>query len=81
MYSLILKGYLAVKTKIHNFMSNERGDASVIAVIMIIVIVIALVAIFKDGITKVVNGLMTKITESVGGAVSGVESGEGIPIG
>ena len=68
MNSLILKGYLAAKTKIHNFMNNERGDASVIAVIMIIVIVIALVAIFKDGITDIVKKLMAQIT----GGISGV---------
>lgn len=43
-----------------NFMKEEDGMGTV-EVILIIVVLIALVAIFKNGITSVVNDIMKKI--------------------
>lgn len=45
---------------------NEDGETNLVAILLIIVVTVALVAIFKDRITDLVNTIFDKIEKSVG---------------
>lgn len=51
--------------KIKGFMSDERGITSV-EIILILVVLIALVLIFKEQMTKIVNDIFKTITSQSG---------------
>ena len=56
---------LALRKKAADFMKNEEGETNLVAILLIIVVTVALVAIFKDRITDLVNGIFDKIGKEV----------------
>lgn len=47
------------------FMKDEKGEVNLIAILLIIVVTVALVAIFKEQITNMVNGIFENIGEGI----------------
>ncbi|MCI6582187.1 MAG: Flp1 family type IVb pilin [Oscillospiraceae bacterium] len=56
---------LALRKNAADFMKNEEGETNLVAILLIIVVTVALVAIFKDRITDLVNGIFDKIGKEV----------------
>ena len=56
---------LALRKHAADFMKNEEGETNLVAILLIIVVTVALVAIFKDRITDLVNGIFDKIGKEV----------------
>lgn len=56
---------LALRKNADDFMKNEEGETNLVAILLIIVVTVALVAIFKDRITDLVNGIFDKIGKEV----------------
>lgn len=63
----MLKGYFYIKNRVDNFLREESGEASLIAIILVIVVVIALAGIFRDELTKIVTDLIDRIRASING--------------
>lgn len=59
--------YFRAKERINNFMREESGEASLIAVILIVVVVIALAVLFRDSLTGIVNDLLDGIESDIAG--------------
>lgn len=57
---------LAVKKQGVDFIKNEDGETNLVAILLIIVVTVALVAVFKDRITDVLNTIFDKISSEVG---------------
>lgn len=62
----LLNGLYRLKNKVNNFLKDEAGESNIIAIILVIIVVIALVGIFKDQLTDIVNGLFNQIKNSLG---------------
>lgn len=60
----LLVKYWRVKEGIKDFFQEERGDSTIIAVILVIVIVVGLALVFRDKITEIVSNLWASITNS-----------------
>lgn len=52
---------LSVRKKAADFIIDEEGETNLIAILLIIVVTVALVAIFKDRITDIVEQIFDKI--------------------
>ncbi len=52
---------LSVRKKSADFIKNEDGETNLIALLLIIVVTVALVAIFKERITDIVEQIFDKI--------------------
>lgn len=61
---------LAAKQKLVKLMTNERGEANIIAIILVLAIVIALAIVFRNAISKLFNTIWKGITDNVGGATN-----------
>ena len=55
-----------VERRVNDFLSEERGDTNIIAIILLIIVVIALVAVFRTQMTNIVNGLFNQIKSTLG---------------
>lgn len=55
---------LALRRKTEEFLKNEDGETNLVAILLIIVVTVALVALFKDRITDLVNTIFDKIEKS-----------------
>lgn len=56
--------------KVSNFMSDERGDVNVVSIVVLIGIAIILAVVFKDGIKKILNSLISAIGKNANKAIS-----------
>ena len=63
--SLTNKVITGIKKTAAGFIKNEAGETNVVAILLIIVVTVALVAIFKDKITDLVNTIFDKIGKEV----------------
>lgn len=54
-----------IKKTAAGFIKNEAGETNLVAILLIIVVTVALVAIFKDKITDLVNTIFDKIGKEV----------------
>lgn len=59
---LCIKGMIA-KENLKKMISEERGEANIIAIIMILVIVIGLVVIFRGAISDLVGDIIDRFTQ------------------
>ncbi len=59
---LCIKGLIA-KDNLKKKISEERGEANIIAIIMILVIVIGLVVIFRQAIVDLVGDIIDRFTQ------------------
>ncbi len=59
---LCIKGFIA-KENLKKKLSEESGEANVIAIVMILVIVIGLVVIFSGAITGLVKDIIARFTK------------------
>lgn len=66
MKQLMLKSLLKLKKTAKDFVTEENGEANIIAIILIIIVVIALVAIFRTQLSNIINGLFDQIKNSLG---------------
>lgn len=66
MKQLMLKSLLKLKKTAKDFVTEENGEANIIAIILIIIVVIALVAIFKTHLSNIITELFWKIRDSLG---------------
>lgn len=57
----------SLKNKVERFLKDENGEANLIAIILVIVVVIALVAIFRNSLTQLVQDLLKKISDQAMG--------------
>lgn len=57
---MLTKAWLG--NKVSNFMSDERGDVNVVSIVVLIGIAIILAIVFKDGIKKLLNTMISSIT-------------------
>lgn len=64
MNMLILHG-LIVKEKARSVLTNERGEANIIAIILILAIVIALAIIFRNQLTGLFNRIWSSLFSNV----------------
>lgn len=55
-----------IERRLNDFLSEERGDTNIIAIILLIIVVIALVAIFRTQMTDIVNGLFNQVKNALG---------------
>ena len=62
----LCSGGFSAKSRLLDMFRDERGEVNIIAIILIIIVVIALVAVFRNGIMEVVNGLFDQIKDSLG---------------
>lgn len=62
----MLNGFFRMKDRVNNFLQEESGETNIIAIILIIIVVIALVAIFRQQLVQIVNGLFDQIKNSLG---------------
>lgn len=58
--------FFRVKNQVNNFLKEEDGETNIIAIILIIIVVIALVGIFRQQLTDIVNALFQQIKDSLG---------------
>lgn len=56
---------LALKRNSEEFIKNEDGETNLVAILLIIVVTVALVAIFKDRITDVINTIFDRINGEI----------------
>ena len=61
---IVLQGLL-VKEKARKVLTNERGEANIIAIILILAIVIALAIIFRNQLTSLFNRIWTSLFSNV----------------
>lgn len=54
------------KNGVMRFRRDSRGEINIISMVLIIIVVIALVAIFQDEMTDIVNAMFDKIRTSMG---------------
>lgn len=54
-----------VRNNAEGFIRNEDGETNLVAILLIIVVTVALVAIFKDRITDLINTIFDAINEAV----------------
>lgn len=66
MKALLKNGCLSMKNMMKRFLKEEKGDTNIIAIILIIIVVIALVALFREQLIGIVNGLFDQIKGSLG---------------
>lgn len=59
--NFLIAKYVAAKMKAESFFKSEKGEANIIAVILVLAIVIALVVIFRENISKMVEKIWTSI--------------------
>lgn len=59
---MYIKGLLA-KENLMKKISEERGEANIIAIIMVLVIVIGLVVIFRNAITDLVGDIIGRFSQ------------------
>lgn len=59
---MLTKAWLG--NKVSNFMSDERGDVNVVSIVVLIGIAIILAIVFKDGIKKLLNTMISSITSN-----------------
>lgn len=57
---------LTAGSSVRRFLSEEKGETNIIAIILIILVVIVLAAIFKQQLTSIVNSLFGQIRDSLG---------------
>lgn len=75
--NFLIAKYVEAKTKMDSFLKSEKGEANIIAVILILAIVIALVVIFRESITKMVNEIWLEISGSMDNATGGTNGMNG----
>lgn len=56
---------LMLRKNADEFLKNEDGETNLISILLIIVVTVALVAIFKNRITDIVNDLFDKIGKTI----------------
>lgn len=54
-----------IKSSLNKVLTDESGEANIIAIILIILVVIALVVIFRDELTGIVTDLLVRIREEL----------------
>lgn len=67
MKQLMLKSLLKLKKTAKDFVTEENGEANIIAIILIIIVVIALAGIFWDELEKIVMDLFARIRSEISG--------------
>ena len=60
-----MKGKMAVRNTIRNFVAEEKGVSDMVAIILLIVIIIAVAAIFREKLEEAVNQVFSKLTEFI----------------
>ncbi len=63
----IRKTMLKVSNGVNGFMSEEKGEVNLIAILLIILVTIGLVIIFRTQITNLINNIFTKINQNING--------------
>lgn len=67
----LMAGYwrcrLAFAEKLNKFAKEERGDQTLVTIIILIVIIIGIAAIFRDQLTQAVTSTFEQLTEFIEG--------------
>lgn len=69
MMNVLDRGVISVKNKFYKFVTEEKGEVNVIAIIVLIGIAIALALTFKKQIESLVTTLLGTITKNAKDAV------------
>lgn len=69
---LLVRTYFNCKTKIHNFLHNEKGASEVIATVIILAIVVTIALLFSKNIQNLFGDLWTWVTTGTAGTKSGL---------
>ena len=75
MQNLMMMGAMA-KAKVRKFLSNEKGEVNIVAIVVLIGIAVLLALIFKEKIEELLDSLFGTITTNATDAVGGSGSGE-----
>lgn len=76
MQNLMVLGTMA-KFKLKSFFSDEKGEVNIVAIVILIGIAVILALIFKDGISKLLQSLLSTITKNATNAVNSGSSVSG----
>lgn len=68
--NLIILKSLFVKDKAKSLLTNERGEANIIAIILVLAIVIALAIIFKNQLSSLFNRIWSSLFGNVDNVLS-----------
>ncbi len=60
-----------VQAKLGKFVSDEKGEVNIVAIVILIGIAVVLAIIFKDAILGLINTLLDQITNNAKNAVKG----------
>lgn len=63
--------WMIAQIKMREFFTDEKGDVNIVSIVVLIGIAVLLAVIFKDGITKLIEGLLGTITQNATNAVGG----------
>ncbi len=70
MTSLIMTAAFAAKQKIHNFITNEKGEVNIVTTVVLIGVGVVLALLLKDLLLDLVNALMTNIETNATNAIT-----------
>lgn len=71
MLNVLDRYYIAMQTRMKNFIEDEKGAVDIVAIVVLIGIVVLVAVIFRDQISTLIKTLFGKIT---GKATSVVET-------
>ncbi len=69
MYSLITFYGLKAKNAMRKFLTNERGEVNVVAIVVLIAVAVVLALFFKEQIGKLIGDLIDNITTKANDAL------------
>lgn len=70
MYQQMMYLTLCLRNKVNEFISDERGEVNIVAIVVLIGIAVILALIFKEQIIKLLETLFASITKSATEAVT-----------
>ena len=68
--NMIIVECMLVKEKARVALTNERGEANIIAIILVLAIVIALAVVFRSSLTTLFNKIWNSFTGNVNSVIT-----------
>lgn len=60
-----LRGKLACREALENFLKGEKGASDMVAIMLVIVIVVALAAVFRENLTEAADTVFGKLLDEI----------------